>query len=224
MPCDTGRNKVEDVLNGLGTYGDVNNFVMYKQTVTSDNYEVNDTHTNTDKTMLSADDTLKQGISYWIITDENRTVTIDKTLSGLSPTSLSNASGDNISDPDFTQVHKYTLPDCDTSHGGDYKKFMAGNPFPYAFLIKDLYFGHNDNYNSMENNNSNDPYINATFYKHDSSETGPSNGYTAVSAGTPGFDNYGIKAMEGFFIKINKVDNNTDANNFAYPLMMKNGN
>jgi hypothetical protein len=30
--------------------------------------------------------------------------------------------------------------------------------------------------------------------------------------------------MEGFFVKIEKVDNDTDTNSFAYPLIMKNGN
>jgi len=51
----------------------------------------------------------------------------------------------------------------------------------------------------------------------------PVAGYEAVNAGTPGFDGGGIKAMEGFFIKIE--DNDTDeTNSFAYPLIMKNGN
>jgi hypothetical protein len=43
----------------------------------------------------------------------------------------------------------------------------------------------------------------------------------AVNAGTPGFDNSGIKAMEGFFIKIE--ESSATNNGFAYPLIMKNG-
>jgi hypothetical protein len=66
---------------------------------------------------------------------------------------------------------------------------------------------------------TNDTYINATFYKHDSTDRGPVNGYEAVTAGTPGFDQHGIKAMEGFFIKIEANSADTDNNYFAYPLM-----
>ena len=106
---------------------------------------------------------------------------------------------------------------------------MAGNPYPYAFYVHDLYFRHGSgNYTEM-GNSTNDTYINATFYKHDSSDTsdeevnGNSGGYTAVSAGTPGFDTHGIKAMEGFFLKLNEVNGDNDANKFAYPLIMKNG-
>jgi len=177
LPCDTGTNTVQDVFSGLGTYGNDDNFVMYKQTGTSDSYEVNDTHKNTDKTMLKADDTLEQGISYWIITDADHTVTIDKTLNGLSPTDTNdtNESSIDITDPDFTKVHLHTLPDNMMRHGGEVKKYMAGNPFPYAFMVKNLYFSHGStggSYHAM-GESANDPYINATFYKHDSNETGP---------------------------------------------------
>jgi hypothetical protein len=93
-------------------------------------------------------------------------------------------------------------------------------------MIHDLYFSHGStggSYKAM-GNGDNDTYILPTFYKHDSNKTGPVDGYEAVNAGTPGFDQHGIKAMEGFFVKIEKVDNDTDANSFAYPLIMKNGN
>jgi hypothetical protein len=101
---------------------------------------------------------------------------------------------------------------------------MAGNPFPYPFLLKNLYFSHGgaNNYNTM-GTISNDTYINPTFYKHDSSDTGPVNGYTAVKAGTPGFSDGGVNPMEGFFIKIEEGStSDIDDNFFAYPLMMKN--
>jgi len=224
LPCDTGSNSVQDVFRQLGTYGDDHNFVMYKQ-AGSDNYEVNASHKNTTKAMLQATETLKQGISYWIITDADHNVTIDKTLSGLSPTPTDPSAEVGISDPDFTEIYKHTLPNNIMTNGGDAKKYMAGNPFPYGFMVKNLYFSHGDSsgsYNPM-GVSANDGYINAAFYKHDSNETGPVNGYEAISAGTPGFDTGGIKAMEGFFIKIEDNNSDANANYFAYPLVPKNG-
>jgi hypothetical protein len=97
-------------------------------------------------------------------------------------------------------------------------------------MIHDLYFSHGStggSYKAM-GNGDNDTYILPTFYKHDSSDTSDKNiteggGYEAVNAGTPGFDDHGIKAMEGFFIKIEDTGSQ-DTNSFAYPLIMKNGN
>ena len=179
--------------------------------------------------MLNATDTLQQGVSYWIITDHDVTVTIDKTLNGLSPTSADDTSTIGINDADFTQVHQHTLPNNEINTAGYVKKYMAGNPFPYAFDIADLYFSHggaSGSYNPM-GDSANDTYINAVVYKHDSSDLSDKNvteggGYEAVSAGTPGFDNGGIKAMEGFFIRLPEA-NDADDNYFAYPLIMKNG-
>jgi len=232
IPCNTGSLTVDDIFGFIGTY-EVN-YVLYKQSG-SDNYEVNETegssHKNTDKIKLDGTDTLEQGISYWIITDHNVTVTIDKTLVDLTPTATedNNSSNIDINDTDFEKVHRFTLPDNAMNHTGWVKKYMAGNPFPYAFDIGNLYFSHggtSGSYNPM-GDSSNDDYIDAVFYKHDSSDTSDKNissggGYVAVSAGTPGFDNGGIKAMEGFFIKLPEVQD-TDANYFAYPLMIQNG-
>jgi hypothetical protein len=116
-------------------------------------------------------------------------------------------------------------------HAGYVKKYMAGNPFPYAFEMKKLYFSHggaSGSYKAM-GDSGNDNYIDPTFYKHDDPDTSDKNtsnggGYEAVNAGTPGFDNGGFKAMEGFFIKLPEVNGDTDDNFFAYPLMMQNGN
>jgi hypothetical protein len=106
---------------------------------------------------------------------------------------------------------------------GNVKKYMAGNPFPYAFQMENLYFKHGSSAYKAMGNSGNDTYINPTFYKHDSSETGHSSGYEAVNAGTPGFDGGGIHPMEGFFFKIEEgSSSDTDNNFFAYPLMMKN--
>jgi hypothetical protein len=106
---------------------------------------------------------------------------------------------------------------------------MAGNSLPYAFLVKDLYFStdytSSGTYKPM-GDTANDTYIYATLYKHDSPDTSDKNttaggGYEALNAGTPGFDNGGVKAMEGFFIKIE--ESSATNNGLAFPLMMQNG-
>jgi hypothetical protein len=246
VPCDTGNTSIQDLFdNDLGTYGEPEqggHWVMYRQSALVDNdadndsFETNSSKPNTNKTKLSDTDPLVQGVSYWIIWDngdgvsgDTTTLTIDKTISGLLPTPTSNANNKGIDDPDFSLVYTRGIPDGSMTQTGNIKKFMAGNPFPYAFMVKDFYFSPDrqtsGTYNSMSE--SVDTYIYPTLYKHDSPDTSDKNvtnggGYEAVDAGTPGFDNGGIKAMEGFFVKI-KESNATD-NGFAYPLIMKNGN
>jgi len=210
LPCDTGDNDVQHVFSQLGDYGD--NYVVYEQTGT-DNYEVNDSHKNTNKRKLSATDTLKQGVSYWIITDADHNVTIDKTLDGLAPTATREASSFGISDDFFDKVAEFRLP---TNSADNVKKYMAGNPFPYSFDLSNLYFKHGNGVNPM-GDSANDDYIDATVYKHDSNETGPTTGYEAVTPSTPGF-NAPIGPMEGFFIKMPSNDDTDSNNSFAYPL------
>lgn len=211
MPCNTGSATVDTLFSSLGTYG--TNYVLYKQTG-DDNYEVNATHTNTNKTQLVASDTLTQGVSYWIIADSDHTVTIDKTISGLAPTAQQDTAALSITDPDFKTAHSHALP----ANAADYvKKYMAGNPYPYGFDLSNLYFSHTaatSGYHPM-GDSANNAYINATVYKHDSSETGPVTGYEAVTPSTPGF-NAPIVPMEGFFIKL-ETNSDAGSNYFAYP-------
>jgi hypothetical protein len=219
---------VNDVFGpSLGTYGDNANYVIYKQTGTDD-YEVVNDDDNTEKVMLSASDTLEQGKSYWIITDQNRTVTIDKTLSGLSqtPTTLATAPGFNITDPDaaFTRIFDYQL----FANGAVYrKKYMAGNPFPFAFDVSRIFMNNTANgvyYPLADANNS--AYISPKIYTHDSPDlTGvnqPNGGYVVLDASTPGFVDK-VRPMEGFFL-IFPVNNSGTQNNFAFPLMTQYGN
>ena len=219
IPCDTGNNEVQHIFSSLGTYGNNAEWVMYKQTG-DDNYEINAAHKNTNKTMLDANSTLEQGISYWIITDANHTVNVSKLLPltiAVTSTDDANQSSINITDSDFTKVAEFPLP---VASDVNVKKYMAGNPFPFSFDMSNLYFRHNDgtgSYKSMEDNASNGTYINPTFYKHDSSDTGPVNGYTAITPSTPGF-NAPILPMEGFFIKLEKNTDIINDNNFSYPL------
>ena len=246
IPCNTSNKSISDLFgNDLGTYGepeDGGHWVMYRQSAlvandpNSDNFETNTTHPNTNKTKLASTDPLILGASYWIIWDdgdgtsgEQTTVTIPKTLADLAPTPTSDASDDGISDSDFSKVMNRGLPDGNMTQGGTAKKYMAGNPFPYAFELKNLYVSPDRNtsgtYKAM-GDSANDGFINPVVYKHDSPDlTGKpvsdGGGYEAVDAGTPGFTNGGIKAMEGFFVKI--LESGATDNGFAFPLMMQNG-
>ncbi|ADV46004.1 proprotein convertase P-domain-containing protein [Nitratifractor salsuginis] len=229
--CDTGANSISDLLggdDGLGEYG--TDWVMYEQSG-SDNYEINGTtHPNTDKRKLNAGDTVVPGKGYWIIADlggtgNEKNITINETLDDINPTSVEDASAVGISDGNFSKVHEYLLPKNEVSDPDtvDYKKYMAGNPFPYAFHLANLYFKHNADgmtYHPMGDIN-NDDYINKIVYKHDSNETGPVTGYEAIDPSTPGFGG-SIEPMEGFFIKIEKNQSDNYVNHFAYPLTYSN--
>ncbi len=226
FPCDTDTHSIMDLLgNSLGTDYETD-WEMWKQDGT-DSYEVNATHKNTHKTKMNETDTVIPGKSYWIIVDTSQNgnavgnevnVTIPKNLTNLAPTSTTSFT----SDPDFTKVHLYTLP----VNSNQVKKYMTGNPFPFSFHMSDLYFKHDvstGTYYAM-GSASNDTYIDATVYTHDSSDTSNKNttnsgGYKAVNASTPGLDG-SIVPMEGFFVKIKDEGSNV-SNLFAYPLMTK---
>jgi hypothetical protein len=234
IPCDTGTNKIEDLFSSLGTYG--TNWVMYRQSAldpndaNNDNYETNSGKPNTNKTQMVSGDSMEMGVSYWIIADADHNITIDKTITDLAPSPVIDASNSGISDPDFTKVFNRALPNGSMNTPGNIKKYMAGNSLPYAFLVKDLYFSidytTSGTYHDMGDTTNNDNYIYATLYKHDSPDTSDEEtinggGYEALNAGTPGFDNGGVRAMEGFFIKIK--ESSATNNGLAFPLMMKNG-
>ena len=225
VPCDTGSISIKDLFGDiLGEYGDDNHWIMYKQTG-DDNYEVNESHKNTDKVALEETDTLEVGVSYWIIADDNHTINIDKTLDGLSPTTTTDTSDVSIDDDLFDKVHEFDLPANDADN---VKKLMVGNPFPYRFDFSKLYFKNEDtDYSSMASSN-NDDYILARIYTHDSSDTSDKNvsgggGYTVIEPQTPGLSEGQIVPMEGFFIELEK-QSDEKSNKFAYPLMMQYGN
>ena len=217
LPCKTNTHTVAEVFSQLGTYGDNANFVMYEQTG-NDNYEVNATYPNTEKRMLTETDTLEQGKSYWIITDADHNVTIPRDLPNLEPTNpLVDSSAFN---PNATESFTYDLP---TNSAENAKKFMAGNPFPYSFRLVDLYFEQAAVVGPVSMaDTAVSSYINQVVYIHDAPDTGPSIGYEALDASTPGFEG-SIGSMEGFFIKLEKSSNDTYLNRFYYPLIQRNG-
>ena len=214
----------------LGTYG--TDYVMYGQSG-NDNYEVNAGHKNTDKYRLGKNDNISDNKSYWIIVDTSNNanavnnevnVSIPKDLSGAQPTAPYIASYYGINNPNFTEVLQTLLPNNEMNTAGNVKKYMAGNVFPYAFLLKNLYFAHDDSHTgpySEMGSNTNDPYIYPTIYKHDSSDTSDTiggAGYKAINAGTPGFADGGLVPMEGFFIRVEENTADTKGNYFAFPL------
>jgi hypothetical protein len=228
IPCDTGTLTIDEVFGpSLGTYGDNANYVIYKQSG-EDDYEVDDAYGDTDKAIMSAGDTLDQGKSYWIITDANHTITIDKTLSGLAPTptTLASASDIDINDPDaaFREVFDYGL----FANSADYmKKYMAGNPFPYKFDVARIYTKQGNGDYTPLSDSANADYVSPLIYTHDSPDiTGEDiadgGGYRVLDASTPGFDDK-VAPMEGFFMIFPK-NNSGATNNFAFPLMTQYGN
>jgi asparagine N-glycosylation enzyme membrane subunit Stt3 len=156
-------------------------------------------------------------------------VTIDKTLNGLSqtPTELATDSGFDITDPDaaFTKIFDYQLfANSDTYR----KKYMAGNPFPYAFDVTRIFMKNTANsaYYPLADGNNSD-YISPLIYTHDSPDITGGNiedggGYRVLDANTPGFVDK-VRAMEGFFL-IFPVNDSGTQNNFAFPLMTQYGN
>ena len=143
------------------------------------------------------------------------------------PTSTKNANDSTIgiNDPDFTEVHQTTIPSNYVSQSGNDKKYMAGNVFPYAFNLRDLYFSHGlsaGSYYPMGDSN-NDSYIKSIVYTHDSADTSGDSvssggGYIALDPATPGFDTGSIRPMEGFFIKLLGSTSDQASNAFAFPL------
>ena len=232
FPCNTDSNSISDILGpDLGVYG--TDWVMDRQNGL-DGYEVNATNGTPSKTRLQSTDTVVAGEGYWIIADlggngNEKNITIPKTLPNLSPSATVVTSDPtiNITNPNFTEVHEFNLPGNDVSDLAIVtgKKYMSGNPFPFAFHVSNLYLKHDDGtdvYKEM-GNTGNDIYINSIVYTHDSNGTGPVTGYVAIDPATPGLGG-SIQPMEGFFIKLDA--NNTDANinKFAYPLTYGNDN
>ena len=214
-PCDTGDNSIERLFGDtLGEYGNDKHWVMYEQSG-DDNYEVNSTHTSTNKRMMSPDDTLELGKSYWIISDSDHILNIPKDLSGLSPTSAVDSLSFGIDDINFSKVHEVVLP---PNSDKNEKKYMCGNPFPFSFALEDLYFKHaNQNYSQMGSEGAKS-YVKAVVYKHNSALLGKYDGYVAIDPTTPGFSSM-VEPMEGFFTRI-EISSDTSENHFAFPLDM----
>ena len=208
FPCDLGTNGVEAILggpNGLGTYGDNANWVMYEQT---------DLTTGT-TTMMSATDPVVPGKGYWIIADQTKTVGINGALAGISKTGTqpsSNFPGIPATGVAFSDVTPYSLPNSDAVNP---LVIFLGNPFFKKFQLSDVYYQNvakDPNYVSMATLVTITDPMEPVVYIKDSADISNGN-YTAITA-TPGFTDV-VPPMQGFWIKLNA--GNTNANNITYP-------
>ena len=214
FPCNTGTNGVEDILgDSLGTYGDDAEWVMYEQL---DSAYTGDP--NTDMRLMNATDTVVAGKGYWIITDASatggtKTWSCNTNLPGLSETVASPPVDHATSSINVDGVYTYTLPN---SSDTNWTKVMVGNPFSKPFLLKDLYYSHNDGLFEAMGTTVNDPYIESIVYTHDSAAR-DSDSYIAISPSTPGLDGGTIDPTMGFWIRLNDA-NDTLSNRLDYPL------
>jgi len=210
FPCDTGMNSIETLLsNALGTYGNENDWVMYEQSGTDD-YSGKST---TKKRMLEANDTVKPGKGYWIITATDRNMTIDTTLSDLNFTAVQPASNFDINDTAFDDLNHSRIPDSSDSYS---KKIMLGNPFPKEIDLSHLYFSHGGDSGSYHpiGDDYNDAYLYSTIYTYDHTGTQNSN-YIAITPITPGFSDK-VDPMTGFFLILKSDQNGSNYLTFPY--------
>jgi len=198
FPCVTGSNGVEALLgNALGTYGSDADWVMYEQTG-ADDYRGE----NTQKRRLSADDTVRPGKGYWIISAHDANLSVDSSLSGLAFTPTRPASDLGISNSRFDDLNMTRLPDSATD---DNKTILLGNPFPTGMKLSDIYFSHgggSGNYHPMstDDNSPNAPYVYGVVYTYDHLGTDPGS-YEAIVPSTPGFSDW-IDPMTGVWLRL----------------------
>jgi len=222
FPCDLANNTLEEILggpNGLGTYGNDAQWVMYEQV--SPDYSGGGLH------MMLNTDPVVAGKGYWIIADlggagVSKTVGINRPLDGISRTPTQPASGFTgvpTTGQSFDELMNYTLPDSST----EVQKVLVGNPFFKKFQLSDMYY-HNSTYQSGDyvsmvqvqgdESGAVQPPLKSTVYIHDSADTSNTS-YIAIVPETPGFEDV-IPTMQGFWIRLNP--NNSGTNEFAYPL------
>ena len=209
--CDTGTNTIETLLgDALGVYGDNADWVMYKQ---SGSYTGKP---SSDFTLMNASDTVTAGTGYWIITNADKTAKVKRPLGGIARSATvpaSNFTGIPTTGQRFSEVMAYQLPDSSTTAA---KKVLIGNPFLKKFQLSDLYY-QNDakslNYVSTTALLSGEP-MEPVVYIKDSSDTTSGN-YVAITPETPGLGDV-IPTMQGFWIKLNSGNSNSNTITFPY--------
>ena len=219
IPCDTGSATIEQLFgNSLGAYGDNNHWVMYRQNA---NYTGKN---GSDMELMSASDTMVQGKGYWLITDRNVTLRLDRSyVQGVTPTQpKGNYSGVGTNDMGFNEVFApYSLP---ASQSDRKTKVMLGNPFALPIHSGRIYYENSSiSYKAFADITTNDQYVENIFYTHDSPDKtektiADGGGYKAiVPNGTPGFGD-AINPMVGYWMLI-KQDSGTPVtgNNVIMP-------
>ncbi len=209
FPCGTGANGIEALLGAsLGTYGNGSgqHWLMYEQTG-SDDYVGNP---NTVKRKMEPTDTVTAGKGYWIITDQDQTWKVDKTLTGLSKTVAVTVQDHNVTSENFTKVKSYALTDTSSTY---LKKLMLGNPFLKAFDVGDLFLSHDGTANFAPIDQYGD-FVNNAVYMHDSTSL-QGDEYDVISA-TPGLG-HSVEPGVGFWV-ILKTNADETSNTVDYPL------
>jgi len=216
FPCDLGTNDLEAIIggaNGLGTYGDNANWVMYEQIAPDFTGDRNTMHL-----MVNGTDYIEAGKGYWIIADSTKNVRINRPLSGIAQTYTTDANLTLVppyydqNSAAFEKIMAYQLP---SSSDTDFRKVMLGNPFFKSYNLSDMY---------LSNNGA--PYVSLSgflpgstiepiVYIKDSTDTTTGNYIALDPGGTPGFGDR-VPVMQGFWIKLNAGNSNTNTITFPF--------
>ena len=214
VPCKTDGASISDLFSGsLGTYGepeDGGHWVMYRQ-----NTQYTGENTSDMEKML-AGDPMVQGKGYWLITDQNVTMELNRSVvQGVTPTQPKGNYSVGASDNGFTKVFApYSLPNSQSDRK---TKVMLGNPFALPIHSGRIYYD-NDSmsaYDAFANITTSNSYVENIFYTHDDPDRGegtrgqnvsgvnPGKYDPVVPAGTPGFGD-AINPMVGYWILLKK--------------------
>ena len=196
-PClvDDDIMTVFDTFGNLGAYGDSGKWVMYEQADFTGNR-------STGYSIMQTTDTMNVGVGYWIITDDDVTVTINENdlPGGVSASTKITATNHSIISPNFDEV----LRTSSLLTSDKVQKVLFGNPFHGAFHVDDLFLSVDVNVNFFPLGSSD---VNATIYDtiyvYDHVGTDTSN-YVAKNFATPGFGDTIEKGI-GFWLGIKAI-------------------
>ena len=187
IPCQVD-DTIGTLFADLGTYGDTNNWVMYRQD--GNNWS------GASGSMVQMSDTEKMepGLGYWIIADSTKNIDINETdlINPLTAGPLTPVVTDTAQPGShfesriaFNEVLRRT-PNIAT--GSSKHKFLVGNPFPLPIHVGNIFVTGDDgaNYYPLTMANVANSFFEGVVYTHDSTDTG-STPYIPKSAFTPGF-------------------------------------
>ena len=216
FPCDLGTNDLEAIIggtNGLGTYGDNNDWVMYEQV--APDYTGN---RNTMHLMVNGTDEIETGKGYWIISKYDKTVGINRPLAGIGQTYTTDANLTLVppyydqASAAFEKIMEYQLP---SSSDTDFRKVMLGNPFFKSYNLSDMYLSNNGAPFASLSGFMSGSVIEPIVYIKDSTDVTTGNYVALDPGGTPGFGDR-VPVMQGFWIKLNAGNSNTNTITFPF--------
>lgn len=186
-PCDTGSATIDEIFGvDLGTYGNNDNWVMYRQ-------DTNYNSTSSSMVLMASTETMAAGKSYWIIADTNKTFSVDKDASGTTrtyaPVTRTGNSAAVWSDP---------IALFSDTNGS---KIMIGNPYPREIVLGDVYYESTTETGYISATNVSE--VNKIAYVYNPASTSGQPYDAVTSSGTPGILST-IKPYQGFFIRLEK--------------------